>query len=245
MPSTVTRAQLRASLDDLSEDALLPVATTLAVLYAFYTAAYGVQLHKPGATIGFGMSGLTAALFLVLRFYLRRFQPPRVLLNPLGTLYSLVVGVNCLVSEAATHNAELSPNLMLTIAAVPLLLLNIRYLVLVEALLATGWFLVQNTALVGTSWHLQTYPLIASVVVAGLVYGVRVRSQRRLEEARYALQRVAVIDELTGLYNRRGFLETAQELLATCRRERVGVVLLFADVDGLKRINDTLGSFRG
>ena len=152
-----------------------------------------------------------------------------------------MVGVNCLLSEAATHNAELSPNLMLCIVAAPLFLLDLRWLSAVLGLLAGGWFVVQATALHGTGWHVQTYPLVSSVAVAALVYGLRLRSHRRLEEALLALRRAAVTDELTGLYNRRGFLEVGQQLVDVGGE----VVLLFLDVDGLKAVNDSRGHAAG
>jgi two-component system, cell cycle response regulator len=51
----------------------------------------------------------------------------------------------------------------------------------------------------------------------------------------------AITDELTGLYNRRGLRNVAQSFYkATCRLG-VQCVLLYADLDGLKSINDTLG----
>ncbi len=48
-------------------------------------------------------------------------------------------------------------------------------------------------------------------------------------------------DELTGLLNRRGFFETAQYTLSLSRRNGLSVSLIYADLDGLKTINDNLG----
>jgi diguanylate cyclase (GGDEF)-like protein len=55
------------------------------------------------------------------------------------------------------------------------------------------------------------------------------------------LRRLSVIDELTGINNRRGFLLAARTRLADLQREGRGAVLFFADFDGLKTINDTHG----
>ena len=50
-------------------------------------------------------------------------------------------------------------------------------------------------------------------------------------------------DELTGLYNRRGFLENAMSSIA---RGRNGYVLcMYADLDHLKQINDEFGHSEG
>ncbi|MCL4477056.1 MAG: GGDEF domain-containing response regulator [Nitrospirae bacterium] len=59
-------------------------------------------------------------------------------------------------------------------------------------------------------------------------------------------QRVmSITDELTGLYNRRGFFTLAEQRLKLAKRQRRGIFMLYADVDGLKAINDTLGHQEG
>jgi diguanylate cyclase (GGDEF)-like protein len=65
--------------------------------------------------------------------------------------------------------------------------------------------------------------------------------RRRTEEQ---LHSMSIHDELTGLYNRRGFLAVAQEGLKLVNREKKESLLLFADLDNLKQINDTF-SHRG
>jgi len=60
------------------------------------------------------------------------------------------------------------------------------------------------------------------------------------------LQALALVDELTGLANRRGFAFFAEAELARARREhQPSVVVVFADVDGLKQINDVHGHAAG
>lgn len=66
-----------------------------------------------------------------------------------------------------------------------------------------------------------------------------------LEHLFYAMRTMAVTDELTGVYNRRGFEWVANRLLRHLCHDRRGAVLLYADVDDLKRINDTLGHAAG
>ena len=59
-------------------------------------------------------------------------------------------------------------------------------------------------------------------------------------------QRVmAITDELTGLCNRRGFFTLAEQQLRLLKRLKRGIYILYADVDNLKRINDTLGHQKG
>lgn len=59
------------------------------------------------------------------------------------------------------------------------------------------------------------------------------------------LQGLALVDELTGLANRRGFSLFAEQELARARRERRIPVVVFADIDLLKQINDAHGHAAG
>jgi two-component system cell cycle response regulator len=56
---------------------------------------------------------------------------------------------------------------------------------------------------------------------------------------------MAITDELTGLCNRRGFFNLAEQQLNLAKRQKRGIFMLYADVDNLKGINDTLGHQKG
>lgn len=73
---------------------------------------------------------------------------------------------------------------------------------------------------------------------------LRVQTKRR-EEAEEAIRALSITDELTGLHNRRGFLSLAEQQLKLADRNKRGLLLYFADLDGLKWINDTLGHEEG
>lgn len=62
---------------------------------------------------------------------------------------------------------------------------------------------------------------------------------------RLELGNLALTDELTRLYNRRGFLSLAERQLKMGRRSGREMLLFFIDVDGLKRINDSFGHSEG
>ena len=55
----------------------------------------------------------------------------------------------------------------------------------------------------------------------------------------------SVTDELTGLYNRRGFFTLAEQQFRVAQRKKVRMTLFFADLDKMKWINDTLGHGEG
>jgi diguanylate cyclase (GGDEF)-like protein len=55
----------------------------------------------------------------------------------------------------------------------------------------------------------------------------------------------AVTDPLTGLLNRRGFYQTVENLLLRGERSDSSWVLMYLDLDGFKRVNDSLGHDAG
>jgi diguanylate cyclase (GGDEF)-like protein len=62
---------------------------------------------------------------------------------------------------------------------------------------------------------------------------------------RARLSNLAFTDELTGLYNRRGFIPLTERQMRLGRRSNREMLLFFVDVDGLKRINDSFGHSEG
>lgn len=89
----------------------------------------------------------------------------------------------------------------------------------------------------------------AGVVTAGLalVYDVTAHKQAEAMVRREAeaMRSQSVRDELTGLYNRRGFLELARQHLSIAAQMARPALLFFVDLNGMKRINDELGHETG
>ncbi|UCG78460.1 MAG: diguanylate cyclase, partial [Nitrospirota bacterium] len=75
-------------------------------------------------------------------------------------------------------------------------------------------------------------------IFAVSVISKNITDRKRMEED---LRNLSLTDQLTGLYNRRGFFALAEQQLKMSNRMKVGIYMLYADIDNLKEINDTYG----
>jgi two-component system, cell cycle response regulator len=66
-----------------------------------------------------------------------------------------------------------------------------------------------------------------------------------VRELHLKLEKLTVTDALTGLLNRRGFMQALQGAIARTERSGQMSVLLYLDLDGFKQINDQFGHERG
>jgi diguanylate cyclase (GGDEF)-like protein len=94
------------------------------------------------------------------------------------------------------------------------------------------------------TWWFAAILTAALAALAILAHWLRVTHvARKVREE--TLRAMSLRDELTGLYNRRGLLELADQQMRVAERERRGFILVFVDMDGMKRINDTFGHSQG
>jgi len=99
--------------------------------------------------------------------------------------------------------------------------------------------LAVRTIQLGAQDYLIKGELNKNILVRALCYAIE---RHRMQEQ---IRSLSLVDELTGLYNRRGFLTLASQQLKLAHRLKKRMLLIFADLDGMKRINDTLGHQEG
>jgi diguanylate cyclase (GGDEF)-like protein len=94
----------------------------------------------------------------------------------------------------------------------------------------------------------------STVLMAGAFRGTKVLSDAmqsrllmsyQLQHARDIAENMARIDALTGMFNRRAFVERGEHLIRVCERDASPVSTLLIDVDFFKRINDAHGHGAG
>ncbi|SUD46936.1 putative GGDEF/EAL domain regulatory protein [Pseudomonas fluorescens] len=74
---------------------------------------------------------------------------------------------------------------------------------------------------------------------------VTVQDMSQVRHLHQQLESQAVTDPLTGLLNRRGFYQTVETILLRNERSEHSTVLLYMDLDGFKRVNDSVGHDAG
>ena len=84
----------------------------------------------------------------------------------------------------------------------------------------------------------------SDIVQVALFLGVGLVTAKLADDAR-RLHAVAQTDDLTGLYNLRGFESRLTAAIASARQARTPIALLVLDLDRLKSINDTHGHLAG
>lgn len=72
-----------------------------------------------------------------------------------------------------------------------------------------------------------------------------VERELKLLEQNIHIEQLSIRDDLTGLLNRRGFKTALAERLQIAHRHKEHVAVYYFDLDGLKKINDSLGHHKG
>ncbi len=87
--------------------------------------------------------------------------------------------------------------------------------------------------------------IVMNAVAQAFDYTSKIQEGRTIERENTELALQSRMDELTGILNRRGFIEHGQAALDVLQETDTSGVVFFADMDGLKKINDTYGHEMG
>jgi diguanylate cyclase (GGDEF)-like protein len=231
------------------ERALLPgVRAAAALLAGLYLALGGFHLvaAPEDARVALTAAAFATAAAAGLAYAVTRLAhlPAHLAPHLAGLLAALAAG-NSLLHLALTEDPVQSTNVMLVLVATCAVVDDRRWStgIAVGSLGAVG--AVAYAAARDPLWTHFAFGLGSALLLGLVLRLVRQRGLDSLEQARAAASASATHDALTGLLNRRGLDVVADLVLRTARREGRSVVVLFADLDGLKAVNDTLGHGAG
>jgi diguanylate cyclase (GGDEF)-like protein/PAS domain S-box-containing protein len=113
---------------------------------------------------------------------------------------------------------------------------------------ASGGYVQEDTIRRRRDGSLVHVSILATpIIVQGdqvAVYGMY-RDITAHKETEEALRRLSTTDELTGLFNRRGFFLLAEQQRRVAIRKRAELLLLYIDINDFKTVNDTYGHVTG
>ena len=89
-------------------------------------------------------------------------------------------------------------------------------------------------------WFFLLHPLLFGTLF-GILGNIRKEKDRQVSELIEDLQILSIRDPLTGLSNRRYFIQAFADELARISRRQASLSLIFLDLDRFKRINDSHG----
>jgi diguanylate cyclase (GGDEF)-like protein len=101
----------------------------------------------------------------------------------------------------------------------------------------------EEIALCAVQQGAQDY-LVKQKINAEIIFRV-IRFAIERQKLQDAVRSLALIDDLTGLLNRRGFFTLAEHHLKLAERMHKNFYLIFSDIDDMKKINDVFGHLQG
>jgi diguanylate cyclase (GGDEF)-like protein len=230
-------ARYRSGYDAVVAEGLAAASAVVAATFVLFVVWHPLSLEGAARPVMTAMAALTAVAMAVTAWYLRRRPVRSGRAHLVGGLLASLVFANCAVQYSITEQDYLSVNVTLVLVAIGVCLVDPRWVAGLIGGLALVWI---GLLTILTSFAAALHSLSAIVlgsIVAALANVVRLGTLHRLLDTQAELRTLSQRDELTGLLNRRGFLEAAQSRLDRGRPIRVW----FIDVDDLKLVNDTRG----
>lgn len=85
----------------------------------------------------------------------------------------------------------------------------------------------------------------STLLLLGMLYFFTTRLISRISEAQAEIQRLAITDELTGIFNRRYIMSRFREEFERSKRTRISLSCIWIDIDNFKSVNDKYGHLSG
>ena len=218
-------------------DSLLPLlAAGTALIFALCLATMGIQkffdkkVAWRGAWLitGLGLAGLCVFMFG------HDSAPARIAIFTIAQTIPLALSVKLLLTP---HQGRVNPGARLA-AIVSILIIAIY-----------GFRMVAGLTTIGGGFTYMTFTQAQSAVILVLVFLSMALNfgflLMAMDHLRNEVADLALLDDLTGVGNRRHLLQRLTEECARSERSNQAFSLLVIDLDGFKGINDTFGHAAG
>ena len=86
---------------------------------------------------------------------------------------------------------------------------------------------------------------ITASISSVLLFLFHIFMTKKINDLEKSLRELSLTDELTKIYNRRGLYTLGDHLYRESRRNKIPMTVIFFDLDGLKKVNDTYGHDTG
>jgi diguanylate cyclase (GGDEF)-like protein len=231
----------------MTVDSLRPVCGGVSAVFGGLVPVHLVMLGGDAGVIMAGVAGAISAVMLVLWYALATDLAPLLERNAqaMGAAIAALCGVEVLTHMTVVGEAWVTTAVITTVMAIGACLSSRVWSALVITGINLGWLGIVLVLGPDPVWWQAGAQLLSATVLAGALNVIRYRTVERMETAKQALSDMAVTDDLTDLKNRRGLLLTGEPLIHAARRGGRAVSLLYVDVDGLKKVNDTEGHAAG
>lgn len=102
-----------------------------------------------------------------------------------------------------------------------------------------------KSALRRNTMIIAVFGVVTTVLLLGLIWWFAAQLMKKLAEARMQIEKIAITDDLTGVYNRRHIMNRFTEEFEQARRLKGNLSCIIADIDHFKTVNDLYGHLAG
>ena len=204
------------------------------ILVAFLFVLGSVRQGRGSASSGFAWSAVAVSVLLLAYFtYVQPDTRVRIVISSVAMALLVVRPVIALI--AAVPGASRRARIFTAVC-----LAGVGLVMLVRAVLTTRWgsnadLLAPNYVQFASNLLFGAFTVLATLGVVWI----------EIEQLGADLARLAMIDPLTAILNRRAFMLEYEREISRCTREKTGIALAIFDIDHFKNVNDTYGHLVG
>ncbi len=188
------------------------------------------KFHGREASVGFAIAGAVVWLVATRMPELMQWDNARIVIS------SLIITSYAVLTAIELRRERRKPKAGPAARARALMIPLLHGVIFLSPILTTTLF--TSAAPIAANGFFPLFALLTLLYVVGTAFIVVVMAK---EHSALVHRTAAMTDHLTGLFNRRGFFEAAERLVASQRKSGQSVTIMMFDLDHFKSINDRFG----